>query len=102
MAASTTRVPTWLGMVIIVLLLLTMATVMIPDLGPEAYQAWEDSGRPALEEWVADPVCLTPASGFGDPCYDWHRLAGPGYQDAGSATLSLRVEQRSDLSAGLR
>ncbi len=73
--SESARVPTWSAIVIIVVLLLALATVMVPDLGPQVGRAWERTARPALEQCLESTPPILPASSFGDPYYEWSRLA---------------------------
>lgn len=97
--SKSTRVPTWSAVVIIVVLLLALATVMVPDLGPEAARAWERTARPALEQCLESAPPVLPASSFGDPYYEWSRLARPVSREADSPGHSVRVAERSHSSA---
>jgi len=90
-----TRVPTWSAIAIIVVLLLALATVMVPDLGPETARAWQTTGQPALEQCLESTPPILPASNFGDPYYEWYHLAQPVPTGPGSGSPSLRVAQHS-------
>ncbi len=97
--SESARVPTWSAIVIIVVLLLALATVMVPDLGPQVGRAWERTARPALEQCLESTPPILPASSFGDPYYEWSRLARFAPRQADSRGQSVCVAGRSRPSA---
>lgn len=93
------RAPQLFTVAIVGALVMALATVMVPDLTPAEKPEGEVGAPSAEADSAVETMPVLPASGFGDPYYDWARFTAPAARAARAQAASHRIDEDSRMTA---